>query len=169
MNIRNTTPDDLPTVMKIFARARKFMAASGNLNQWGKTHWPPENLIRADISSCKSFVCVEGGEIVGTFYYNFGADVEPTYREIFGGAWKNSSPYGVVHRLAASGTCRGVGEFCLRWAFERSGHLRVDTHPDNKVLQHLLTKTGFEHCGTIFVEQDDFPRLAYEKFRAVTN
>ena len=164
MNIRNTTLDDLPTVMKIFARARKFMAVSGNPNQWGLANWPPESLIRADIAAGKSFVCIDGAKIVGTFFYNFGADVEPTYRKIFDGAWKNFSAYGVVHRLASSGTVRGVGEFCLHWAFEQSGHLRVDTHPDNKILQHLLTKLGFEHCGKIFVAHDNFPRLAYEKF-----
>ena len=33
----------------------------------------------------------------------------------------------------------------------------------NKVMQNLLTKLGFVHCGTIFVEEDDYPRLAYEK------
>lgn len=164
MNVRHTTLDDLPTVMKIFERARRFMVDSGNPNQWGKTNWPPEDLIRSDIAAGKSFVCVDGDEIVGTFYYDFGADVEPTYRKIFGGAWKNSSAYGVVHRLASSGTRRGVGEFCLTWALNLSGHLRVDTHGDNKVLQHLLGKLGFEHCGTIFVVQDDAPRLAYEKF-----
>lgn len=164
MNIRNTTLDDLPTVMKIFSRARKFMAASGNPNQWSLANWPPESLIRADIAAGKSFVCVDDSKIVGTFFYNFGADIEPTYRKIFDGAWKNSSAYGVVHRLASAGTVRGVGEFCLNWAFEQSGHLRVDTHPDNKILQHLLTKLGFEHCGKIFVAHDNFPRLAYEKF-----
>ena len=164
MTIRNTVLDDLPTVMKIFARAREFMATSGNPNQWSKNSWPPENLIRSDIAAGKSFVCIERGDIIGTFYYDFGADIEPTYRKIFNGAWKISSAYGVVHRLASSGTVKGVGEFCLAWAFEQSGHLRIDTHPDNKVLQHILTRVGFELCGKIFVAHDNFPRLAYEKF-----
>lgn len=164
MNIRKTELNDLPTVMKIYARARKFMATSGNPNQWGLTDWPPEKLIRNDISAGKSFVCVENGEVCGIFYYDFGKDIEPTYAKIYDGAWKNSSAYGVIHRLASSSAVKGVGKFCFDWAFEQSRHLRVDTHPDNKVLQHLLTKAGFEHCGTIFVTQDSFPRLAYEKF-----
>ena len=164
MNVRKTTLDDLPKVMTIYARARKFMAENGNPNQWGLTNWPPEDLIRADIAAGKSFVCVDGGQIVGVFYYDFGKDVDPTYRKIFDGAWKNSSAYGVIHRLASSGAVKGVGEFCLAWAFAQSGHLRVDTHGDNKILQHMLTKVGFERCGTIFIEQDDFPRIAYEKF-----
>lgn len=39
----------------------------------------------------------------------------------------------------------------------------MDTHGDNVVMQRLLTKLGFIHCGTIYVEEDDYPRLAYEK------
>ena len=42
-------------------------------------------------------------------------------------------------------------------------HLRIDTHGDNTVMQRLMEKLGFTHCGTIYVEEDDYPRLAYEK------
>ena len=30
-------------------------------------------------------------------------------------------------------------------------------------MQTLLRSLGFEHRGTIFVEEDDYPRLAFEK------
>ena len=30
-------------------------------------------------------------------------------------------------------------------------------------MQNLLKKLGFTHCGTIHVEEDNYPRLAYEK------
>ena len=43
------------------------------------------------------------------------------------------------------------------------GHLRMDTHGDNYVMQNLLKKSGFVHCGTVYVEEDDHPRMAYEK------
>ena len=79
------------------------------------------------------------------------------------GAWRDPSPYGVVHRLAGDGSVRGTGAFCLDWAYRQCGHLRVDTHGDNRVLQNLLGKLGFVHCGTIYVEEDPYPRLAYEK------
>ena len=48
-------------------------------------------------------------------------------------------------------------------AYEQCGHLRIDTHGDNKVMQNLVKKLGFIHCGTIYVEEDDYPRLAFEK------
>lgn len=79
------------------------------------------------------------------------------------GAWLDNNPYGVVHRLASDGSEKGIGSFCLNWAYEQSGHLRIDTHGDNKVIQNMAEKLGFIRCGTIYVEEDDYPRLAYEK------
>ena len=58
---------------------------------------------------------------------------------------------------------KGIGAFCIQWAFEQCGHLRIDTHGDNTVMQNLVKKLGFVHRGTIYVEEDDFPRLAFEK------
>ena len=69
----------------------------------------------------------------------------------------------MVHRIASGGNAPGVGRFCIDWAYRQCGHLRIDTHGDNKVMQNLLGKLGFTHCGTIFVHEDNDPRLAYEK------
>ncbi len=150
--------------MEIYAYARKAMAEQGNPLQWGPTNWPPEALIRSDIAAGNSYVCVHEGAIAATFYFIHGKDIEPTYADITDGAWLDSSPYGVIHRIASAGTVRGAGAFCIRWAWEKCRHLRIDTHGDNRVMQALLKKLGFIHCGTIYVEEDDFPRLAYEKF-----
>ncbi len=165
MKIRKTVPEDLPRLREIYACARAFMAAHGNPNQWGPTHWPPEELLREDIRDGNSYVCVgEDGRVIGTFFFIQGEDIEPTYREITEGAWLREGPYGVVHRLAGDGSEKGIGAFCLSWAFEQCGHLRIDTHGDNKVMQRLLQKLGFVHCGTIYVREDNDPRLAYEKY-----
>ena len=105
----------------------------------------------------------DGGCVIGTFFFAFGPDIEPTYRRITDGAWLDESSYGVVHRLAGDGSQRGIGAFCLIWALAQCGHLRIDTHGDNLVMQNLVRKLGFVHCGTIYVEEDDYPRLAFEK------
>ena len=152
-------------MMEIYASAREFMASHGNPFQWGPTRWPPEDLIRRDIREQKSYVCMNGeGRVIGTFFYDFGPQIEPTYRRITDGSWSGGPVYGVVHRLAADGSEKGIGAFCLEQAFSWCGNLRVDTHGDNTVMQNLLTKLGFRHCGTIYVEEDDYPRLAYEKY-----
>ena len=153
----------MPRILEIYEAARAFMARTGNPNQWGPTGWPPESLVRNDIERGKSYVCETGDEIAGVFFFDQGKDIEPTYARIIDGAWIDESAYGVVHRIASAQTVRGVGAACINWAFDQCGHLRIDTHGDNVVMQNLLRKLGFTHCGTIFVEEDDYPRLAFEK------
>jgi len=38
----------------------------------------------------------------------------------------------------------------------------MDTHPDNTVMQHLLTKLGFQRTGIVHVPEDDDSRYAYK-------
>lgn len=164
MKIRKTTEKDFCRVMEIYARARRFMAEHGNPNQWGPTCWPPEELIHQDIRQGKGYVCVdEADNVIGTFFYDFGEDIESTYRKIVEGEWRDDRPYGVVHRIASDGSRKGIGAFCLDWAYAQCGHLRIDTHGDNIVMQNLLTGRGFEKRGIIYVVEDPYPRLAYEK------
>ncbi len=163
MRIRRTTADDLDAVMKIYARARGFMAETGNPTQW-KDSYPSEALIRKDISEGVSYVCVEeaDGEIEAVFMYDMRED--PTYAVIEGGAWPNDRPYGVLHRIASSGRRKGTASFCMQWCFAQCGNLRCDTHDDNKVMQHVMKKNGFEYCGRIYLE-DGSPRIAFQKVR----
>ncbi len=163
MDIQKTLPADLPAVMKIYAGARDFMAASGNPNQWGPWNWPPEDVIQKDIAAGKSYVCRENGEILAVFYYDWGERIDPTYDRIENGAWIGGETYGVVHRIAVRSQGKGVGAFCLRWALKQSGHLRIDTHEDNTPMQAMLKKLGFVYCGVIDAGQDHGPRLAFEK------
>ncbi len=163
LKIRQSMESDLDEIMEIYAYARRFMAENGNPNQWGPTNWPPKHLIHNDILQKKSYVCLHEEQIAGTFFYTIGKDVEPTYRHIENGSWLDDSAYGVVHRIAGNGSVKGIGEFCLEWAYRQCGHLRIDTHGDNIVMQNLLAKMGFRYCGIVYVEEDRNPRLAYEK------
>ena len=94
MYVRPATESDLTRMLEVYAGARAFMAAHGNPDQWGADNWPPEALIRTDIKSGKSFVCLSGtepsppdcGNIVGVFYFDFGPEPEPDYRGITGGS-----------------------------------------------------------------------------------
>lgn len=170
LQIRHSRPDDLPAMQRIYENAREFMADKGNPRQWGATNWPPEKLLAEDIRCGRSYVCVFCGQVVGTFVYIFGPHIEPTYERIEEGNWLSETlphgsenAYGVVHRLACDRSVQGIGTSALQWAYARSGHLRVDTHPDNRIMQNLLTKMGFVRCGIIHVAEDTDPRYAYEK------
>ena len=167
MLVRRSNPEDLPAIRAIYARARAFMADQGNPNQWGDS-WPPDSVIESDVCGANAdcgYVCEHEGRVVGVFFYRVGDD--PTYARIYDGAWTDSSPYGVVHRIASDGSVKGVGAFCINWALEQCGHLRIDTHEDNVPMQNLLSKLGFVRCGTIYVEEDDNPRMAFEKVSLV--
>lgn len=162
MEIRKTAMEELDAVMELYTEARQFMVDTGNPRQWAARNWPPRELIRRDIRQGRSHVCVENGEILAVFYYEFGHDIDPTYRMIENGAWIGGDTYGVVHRIAAK-KGSGAGKFCIRWAFDQCNHLRIDTHADNKVMQKVLEGLGFRCCGIIHVAEDTDPRLAYEK------
>ena len=164
MQIRVTRPEEIDEVMGIYAHARAFMAAHGNPNQWGPTNWPPRELVEQDIACGKSHVCETcDGRLAAVFFYDFGKDVDPCYLRIDEGSWLSDEPYGVVHRIASAGIVRGAGTACLEWAFAQCGHVRIDTHGDNVVLQGLLAKLGYDYRGIIYVREDDDPRLAFEK------
>lgn len=162
MEIQRAQPTDIDEIMGIYDYARAFMARTGNPVQWGRTNWPPRALIEEDIRQQNSYLCVEDGKILAVFYYNCGRAIDPCYLTI-DGAWLGDDTYGVVHRIAATGGARGAGTFCINWAYEQCGHLRMDTHGDNIIMQNLLRKLGFRYCGIIHVVEDDDPRLAFEK------
>lgn len=159
MEIRKTRPEELDAVMEIYAYARKFMAEHGNPNQWKQTN-PPRERVEQDIAEGKSHVCVEGEEILGVFY--FAKEEDPTYKLIYDGQWQNLSEYAVVHRIASAGKAKGVGSFCMNWAYEQFSNVKIDTHRDNVVMQNMLKKNGFVYCGIIHLENGE-ERLAFQK------
>jgi RimJ/RimL family protein N-acetyltransferase len=161
MNIRKAEMADLELLMEKYEKARAFMVEHGNPEQWG-TSYPPRELVVRDIQNGDCYVCEAEGRIVGVFYYKEGTD--PTYQVITEGKWNAEGPYGVVHRITSDGSVKGTATFCLEWAFEQCGNLRIDTHRENRVMQKLLKKSGFEYCGKIRTEADS-ERLAYQKVR----
>lgn len=157
---RGAVRSDLDQIMQIYARARAAMKDTGNPTQWGNSY-PPQSLLENDIDTNRLFVYVVNGHLEAVFYFFLGED--PTYAVIEDGAWLDDTlPYGTLHRIASAGTRKGVAADVLSWCSERCESLRVDTHADNKIMQHVLEKNGFTRCGTIHVE-DGSPRIAYQK------
>lgn len=157
--IQKATLADLPRILEIYEEARAYMRASGNPDQWGTTH-PAQSMILQDIEEQKLYLCKEGAEILGVFFYEQGID--PTYVLIEEGQWLNEEPYGVIHRLAVAQRCRGVASFCFDWAMQQCPQLRIDTHENNIAMQKALAKNGFQYCGVIHIYNGD-DRIAYHK------
>jgi len=159
VEIRKASVGEIDALMAIYDYARQFMQSVGNTNQW-INGYPSQEVIINDIANGNSYVCLYEGEIVGVFCFFQGTD--PTYAKIYDGQWLNDEPYGVIHRLASSGKVKGIADYCFQWCFEQCGNIRVDTHKDNTVLQHILIKNGYKQCGIIYVANGT-PRIAFQK------
>lgn len=162
MHIQKATHHHLPAIMAIYHTARQTMRSSGNPNQW-TDGYPSQQIVEDDIRNGYCHLCVDqDGEIVGVFCFFVGH--EPTYDNIYHGNWTNNdaTPYGVIHRIASSGTRKGVGAYCINWCYTQHSHIRIDTHRDNVIMQRILSTLGFKYCGVIYLNSGD-ERLAYEK------
>jgi RimJ/RimL family protein N-acetyltransferase len=142
MEVRQTQENDVPALLDIFAKARSFMAAEGNPNQWPK--WYPGSAdVHEDMAKKASYVVVDGQTVVGYFaLYSFDENYA-----LIDGHWLNDEPYLVVHRLASIKA--GAGSYALRYAMSLAKNVRVDTHKDNKPMESLLQKLGFVYCGMV--------------------
>lgn len=162
--IRPAHDNDLQRISDIYSHAREQMILSGNPNQWGNDKPSPET-IKADIDNKQSYTITSNGQICGVFAFIIGPD--PTYQIIEDGSWLNDEPYGTIHRIASSGQIKGilaeVLSFCeCRIRSIRIHNIRIDTHEDNQIMQHLLEKYSYTKCGHIYVE-DGTQRIAYQK------
>ena len=156
--IRQAEERDVAEILRIYAAARVFMRASGNLMQWSGGY-PSEEIVRADIMHGVSYVLEnEAGHLHAVFVLIPGDD--PTYAHI-DGAWRDDSPYATIHRAGSDGTERGTFRTILAFARAQYEHLRADTHADNLPMQNCLTQSGFIYCGIIYLKSGD-PRRAYE-------
>ncbi len=161
IKIRKADIAELSILMDIFEQGKRIMRKDGNMKQW-TGGYPTEEIVRKDIENGNCHICLdEGQNIVGTIAFIPGED--HNYAQIYDGAWiDNTRPYGVIHRLASTEDSKGVASSCLQWCYRQIPNLRADTHRDNRILQHILKKHGFQYCGIIYLLNGD-ERLAFQK------
>ena len=163
---RKTEYADIPAVMELINQAKGYMKEQG-IDQW-QNGYPNEGEIAMDIAKGYSYVMEENKKIIGTMAVLF--DGEPTYDKIYEGAWKTAEePYAAIHRVAVDSGCKGKGiagamiDEVVKMCRERGVRsIKNDTHRDNKSMQRMQAKNGFEYCGVIYLE-DGAERIAFEK------
>lgn len=159
--IKKVQMDDIDDILEIYKNSRKIMKESGNDKQWGNNK-PSLETVVDDIQNENMFKILSeaGDSIYGVFVLH--GDGEPCYKRIYDGDWLNNEAYGVIHRVATNGKARGIMNACLDFSEGCYNNIRIDTHEDNKIMQHILEKNGYIKCGIIYVE-DNTPRIAYQK------
>ena len=157
--IRPATEADIPAMLRLADAARGIMRQSGNASQW-TDGYPSAEVFLGDIRRGGSYLMLREGEPVGTFACL--PSPEPTYARIYEGQWlDDEKPYLVVHRIASLPEAHGIFASLLAFCRKQSTNIRIDTHRDNRIMQHLLAQNGFHYCGIILLG-NGAERLAYQ-------
>lgn len=158
--IREARPTDMAEIILVMDAAKGIMRRSGNMHQWGEGY-PSEAVITADMEKHGGFVVEDDGKVVG--YFAFLPSPEPTYDKIYDGSWTDDShPYHVIHRMASYPQVHGIFDTIMDFCLSHDSNIRIDTHRDNRIMQHNILKHGFAYCGIIYLLSGD-ERLAYQK------
>lgn len=156
---------DAAQIAELFALGRRFLKEQG-IDQWQGAHSPSLSVAEADIQKNLGRVLrTEDGRVAA--YAALIPGIDPTYVEI-DGAWRQNGVYETVHRLTTHPDFRRTGlarRLLAECQAEARAHgaqsLRIDTHADNKIMQHTILSSGFCYCGVI-TQPSGAKRNAYE-------
>lgn len=168
--LRQATNEDLPAIKNIIHEAIAFLDEQG-IDQWQKGY-PSDGDLETDVKNGIAYVLVVDKQIAGFAALHQGLDIN--YLSIHDGEWINGveGRYTAIHRIAVSSKFRGqhLSQRLMSGLITVSSVLgyhdiRIDTHPDNKGMQHVITTNGFEKRGIIYMkenEHEETPRYAYQ-------
>ena len=159
VTISHARREHIDTLLLLAEHGRRTMRLIGNTRQW-VNGYPDRDTFMRDIEQSNSYLVYYGDKMVGTFAML--PSPEPTYQRIYEGQWLNDKPYLVIHRIASVPEAHSVLRHIIDYAFTHTDNVRIDTHRDNAIMRHLLTKLGFRYCGIIYLANGD-ERLAYQK------
>ncbi|MDR0299975.1 MAG: GNAT family N-acetyltransferase [Streptococcaceae bacterium] len=161
--LRKAEFSDLSAIMPIIVEAKKFLSGF-DTDQWQRDY-PAQSDIERFIENKTGHILIVNDEVAA-----FGALItgeDKAYTAITDGRWSNDKfDYVAVHCLAFSDKYRGQGlsrqMFSNIFSLENAqGYrdFRVDTHPANKIMQHVFEREGFIYRGMV---QYEGPRRAYQ-------
>lgn len=147
-DIKHAAVTDIDRILEIIEIGKQTQLANNNPHQWCDEP-PVKAKILEDIKLKRSYV-YDDGAIYGTFMFSDKPD--PSYTNIEDGAWLNDEPYGVIHRIASDTTHTGILHTAIEYAKQTCNNIRIDTHPDNTIMKHLLIKEGFMRVGIVYID-----------------
>lgn len=171
--LKKSTEEDLPEILNIIHSAIGYLAEQG-IDQW-QHGYPADEDLKQDIKDGINYVLITDGKIAGTATIHQGID--PNYLKIEDGDWINGSEahYAAIHRVAISNQFRGqhLSEKLVSGLITVSRVLgfkdiRIDTHPENKGMQHVITTNGFDKRGIIHMRENGHPWTARYAYQLLT-
>ncbi len=155
MHLTKASLDDLERIVEILEDGRNQLAERG-VDQW-QGDYPNVDHVKEDIENGFAYlVHSDDHETVGAFSILPAPD--HSYDELDGGWLLDTDRYLTIHRVAihsdhagngyASGLFKELIDY-IKLHREDIKSLRIDTHEDNKPMQHLIEKYGFTRVGTL--------------------
>lgn len=163
--VRQGTQADIPAIMGIIDDARAFLHAQG-INQWQGTY-PDQPAVAADIQKGTNRLLIVDGVVAGNASLLEGPD--PFYGKIDGAGWQGAQSYMMIHRFAVAAKVRGQHlsklfmSNLISEAYARGFRdLRIDTHAQNQIMQHVILGNGFTFRGIVYLDEPVPERNAYQ-------
>ncbi len=170
---RRSNKQDIDSMLEVIEDAVSFLHEQG-VDQWQRGY-PNRAALENDIAEGISWVVLDDEMPMQPLALcAIRPGEEACYRTLTDGCWRNETgAYVTIHRIAVRSACRGRGlaAFLYASAEEQARKMgavsvRVDTHPDNLVMQRTLAKAGYVRCGALTLvagPEAGNPRLGFEK------
>lgn len=142
----------------------KLLLKENNIDQW-QSEYPNGYDAKRDIDSKVAYGYFIDDQLVG--YMAIQTQDDPNYATI-DGKWLTDGNYLTIHRIcvdpsfAHQGISKAMIDYVINKAKQKNCSVRIDTHKDNRAMQHVLRDCGFAYCGIIQLIYDGTYRLAYE-------
>jgi GNAT superfamily N-acetyltransferase len=162
-HLRKALLNDKEVIWKIIEKAIIRRKEDGS-KQW-QDGYPNLDSIENDIKNDYGYVLESENKILG--YAAIMFEIEPAY-EIIEGEWLSDQKYVVIHRVAISEECIGLGLATKIFkkieriaVFNNIFSIKVDTNFDNIPLLRILDKLKYTYCGEVYFRGS--ARKAFQK------
>lgn len=170
LKLKQATMADYDQIMDILKDGANQLAERG-VEQW-QGDYPSPDQIKEDIENGWAYLAIsKDEETVGAISVVPAPD--HSYDKLDGDWLVDTDKYVVIHRVAIHSNHAGKGyatklltEVITEIKQKRDDivSIRIDTHEDNKAMQHLIDKMGFTRVGTLHgVYRPDEISYVYEQ------
>lgn len=158
--IRIGTIEDLAGILSVIHDAKELFLSQGQSQWQDKDGYPNEETFLNDLSKNIIFVSVDKDIVTGILVLSKQEEI--VYENLVSGTWLNEEKYYVIHRVAVKkeyyhqGIAVALFQEAENYAlYDHIYNIRVDTHEENKRMEHLLSKLGYQKCGIIYLQRKD--------------
>lgn len=171
-SFRKAVLSDLPSIIPVIEDAKATLKENG-VDQW-QEGFPNSETLTNDILNRYSYVIFSKEDSINPAgFIVLSLEREEPYHNPLEGSLKLEGPYVTIHTTAVSKICKGKGiskaMFAFAEDFARLNNrtiIRIDTHKDNKIMQHILDREKFQYCCLVQLPPEEnlrMRRLVFEK------